>query len=240
MERAFKSALRFAALPVANKSRAANAGFKMLRGEIIAFLDDDILPRRDWLSVICREFSSNADLGGICGRVELRDPEDLPVGVRRKEERAKLSSPIDSCNLFIGCNFAVRRALIEKHGLYDPLFGPGAWIGAAEDLDFCYRIWKAGELIVYEPTLFVSHAHGRRTEKERRAIRRSYMVGKGALFAKYIWQGDSKMAREMYWIVRTEGRDVFRPGGWESLRHLAWLAIGFFRYPPVRSPRSRD
>jgi GT2 family glycosyltransferase len=240
MEGAFKSALRYVTLPVAGKSRAANAGFKMLRGEIIAFLDDDILPRKDWLSVIYREFSSNADLGAISGRVELRDPEDLQFGVRRIEERAKLSSPMDACNLFIGCNFAVRRALIEKHGLYDPLLGPGSWIGSAEDLDFCYRVWKAGEVVVYEPSLFVSHAHGRRTAKESADIRRSYMVGRGAFFAKHIWQRDSKIAREMYWNVRSEARDVFRQGGWESLRHLVWLASGFFRYPPVGNPRARQ
>jgi glycosyltransferase involved in cell wall biosynthesis len=234
MEPAFKSRLHFSALPLPGKSRAANAGFKMSRGEIIAFLDDDILPRRDWLSAIYREFSSHPELGGISGRVELRDAEDLQVGVRRKEERATYESPMDSCNLFIGCNFAVRRAVIEEHGLYDPLFGPGSWIGSAEDLDFCYRAWKTGEMMVYEPSMFVLHAHGRRSAEDGAAIKRAYVVGKGAFFAKYVLSGDTRIAKEMYWEVRSGARDVFRSGGGRSLRHLAWLATGFLKYPLAR------
>jgi glycosyltransferase involved in cell wall biosynthesis len=234
MESVLGARLRFASIPVAGKSRAANEGFKLSRGEIIAFLDDDILPRKDWLAVISREFSADASLGGLTGRVELRDPGDLQIAVRHNEERAKVIAPMDAVSLFIGCNFAVRRALIEKNGLYDPLFGPGSKISSAEDLDFCYRAWKAGEVMIYEPSLFVLHAHGRRSEKDRAAITRSYVVGKGAFFAKYILAGDPQIAKEMYWNMRTEARDVFRPGGAESLRRLAWLASGFLRYSLAR------
>ena len=234
MEPVFQSRLHFAALPVAGKSRAANAGFKISRGEIIAFLDDDILPRKDWLLVICREFSSHPELGGISGRVELRDAQDLQVGVRRKEERATYASAMDSCNLFIGCNFAVRRAVIEKHGLYDPLFGPGSWIGSAEDLDFCYRAWKSGETMVYEPSMFVLHAHGRRSVEDGASIRRAYVIGKGAFFAKYVLSGDTKIAKEVYWNLRADARDLFRAGSGESLSRLVWLMIGFWRYPLAR------
>jgi cellulose synthase/poly-beta-1,6-N-acetylglucosamine synthase-like glycosyltransferase len=234
-----RRASHFATVAGGGKSRAANAGFEMSHGEIIAFLDDDILPRQDWLSVIYREFSSDPDLGGISGRVELRDPKDLPFGIRQKTERARLNLPMDASTLFIGCNFAVRRAVIEKHGLYDPLLGPGARIGGGEDLDFCYRVWKAGERLVYEPSLFVYHAHGRQSEKHSAEIRRLYTVGRGAFFAKHVLQGDSRIAREMYWNVRTEIRDVVRPGRTESLRHLAWLASGFFRYSLARITGAR-
>jgi hypothetical protein len=60
------------------------------------------------------------------------------------------------------------------------------------------------------------------------------VVGRGAFFAKHILRGDATIAKEMYWNVCTEARDVFRPGGAESLRHLAWLASGFLLYPLAR------
>src|SRR5271157_5241252 len=55
-ESAFRGRLQRFHLPVSGKSGAANSGFAISRGEIISFLDDDILPRKDWLSVIFHEF----------------------------------------------------------------------------------------------------------------------------------------------------------------------------------------
>jgi glycosyl transferase family 2 len=60
LESVFSGRLQRFHLPVSGKSSAANSGFAISRGEIISFLDDDILPRKDWLSVIFQEFASDS------------------------------------------------------------------------------------------------------------------------------------------------------------------------------------
>ena len=217
------------------KSRAANAGFEVARGEIIAFLDDDVLPQRDWLAVVCREFSAAPTLGAISGRVELFNPADLPTSIRRQTERIEFQSVDDAFNLFTGCNVAVRRGLIERLGLFDPALGPGSRVGIAEDSDFFYRAWKAGGKLVYVPSLFVHHDHGRRTENDKVKLARGYIMGRGAFYAKHILRGDLTVARAMYWEIGGALR-ALRQGrhdlGW---KHIGWLLQGFLHYPIHRT-----
>jgi glycosyltransferase involved in cell wall biosynthesis len=238
LEAAFCSRLRFLHMPVRGKSRAANAGFNSARGEVIAFLDDDILPCENWLRVIYQEFSADSALGGLSGRVELFDQRDLPTGIRSQSMRSIYATAADSYDLFIGCNFAVRRSVIEKYGLYDLDMGPGLRIGSGEDTDFCYRIWKAGVKLVYEPSLFVRHDHGRRSLADQSSILRCYGVARGAVYAKHILQGDRTLARKMYWELGTICRRMFHRNGGQSLHSVVWLLSGGLRYSVIRLCRS--
>jgi glycosyltransferase involved in cell wall biosynthesis len=229
-------------LPVAGKSRAANAGFELSRGNIIAFLDDDIVPRKDWLAVICQQFSEDAGLGVITGRVELLDKEDLPVGIRLSDRRIVLQDLAD-LYVLIGCNLAIRREVVDKIGLFDVNLGPGSRVGFHEDHDFFYRAWRAGEKIVYEPSLFVYHGHGRQSATQEVSIKRSYAMGRGAFFAKQILKRDWLILRTMYWELRSETRSLFGQRGQPSAKQLSWLLSGFYNYCLIRASqliRSQD
>jgi glycosyltransferase involved in cell wall biosynthesis len=221
-------------LPVAGKSRAANAGFRLSRGDIVAFLDDDIVPRKDWLVAIAQHFSEDAGLGVITGRVELLDKEDLPVGIRRSDQRMELRDLAD-LYLLIGCNLAIRREVIERIGLFDANLGPGSRAGFHEDHDFFYRAWRAGEKVVYEPSMFVYHGHGRQSEAQEVSIKRSYAMGRGAFFAKQILKRDWLILRMMYWEVRSETRNLFVKKGQSSAQQLSWLLAGFRTYCLIRA-----
>jgi len=237
LESSFHGRLRKFHLPVSGKSNAANSGFAMSRGEIIAFLDDDILPRHNWLSVISQEFASDAELGAISGPVELLNKEDLPIGIRRHDGRAVFSYVTDAYNLFAGGNFAVRRAIVEKIGLFDPNLGPGRPIATNEDVDFFYRAWRAGQKLVYVPSLYVYHGHGRRLHREELDIKRAYTVGRGAFFAKHVLHGDPTLTRTIRWEIQSEVRSFFHGDG-ASLRRLGWLASGFLRYSLIRASQA--
>lgn len=59
-----------------------------------------------------------------------------------------------------GAAMFVREELMEKIGLMDPKF-----FMFCEDVDWCFRAWKAGFEVAYLPTAVVSHAIGRSTDK---------------------------------------------------------------------------
>jgi GT2 family glycosyltransferase len=190
---------------LAGKSHALNTGIREARGKIIAFVDDDVHPASDWLEVIWREFSADPNLEVVSGRVELLNPADLPITIRRQSKRVVFQSLTDSFNVMVGCNAAVRRALFDRIGYFDVDLGPGSEFESAEDADFFFRAWRSGAKLVYEPSLFVFHDHGRRTQSAGVKVRRGYAVGRGAFYAKHLLKGDllvlGALRREVEFVV---------------------------------------
>ena len=109
-------------------SRARNAGARAARGEVVAFTDDDCRVDARWLAQIDAEFGADTSLAVLGGRVELYDPSDQPVSVRRQRERTHVTSLAQIATFMIGCNMACRRRLLYDVGLFDVRFGraPGS------------------------------------------------------------------------------------------------------------------
>ena len=59
-----------------------------------------------------------------------------------------------------GAAFLVRGDVIEKVGAFDP-----AYFMFCEDVDWCWRVWKAQYKVVYYPDSIITHAIGRSTDK---------------------------------------------------------------------------
>jgi len=210
--------------------RARNAGIKMAKGSIFAFTDDDVLPEKNWLEIIIQEFRSDPDLSIVSGRVELFNPKHLPVTVRRGTVRADCCSLADSFSLLVGCNFAVRRAVVERVGAFDPEFGAGSRFVSAEDADFFYRAWRSGEKLCYAPEMLVYHDHGRETAEAELKLFYWYISGRGAFYAKHICLRDILATRNFYWELRSSLIGSFRSGEKLGWRHPAWLLKGFLSY----------
>jgi len=217
--------------------RARNVGLAHATGEIIAFTDDDILPKPDWLLVICREFAADLNLSMISGRVELANPNDLPMSIRRRTDRTDFGLLGHSFSLFIGCNFAIRRELIDRIGQFDPDFGAGARFCSSEDSDFFYRAWKAGEKLSYVPSLFVHHDHGRRMPEDRTKLARNYILGRGAFYAKHALRRDMTVIKEMYWELLKARRALFDRHDELGWRYMIWMLRGIVGYGLLRLGR---
>lgn len=146
-----------------DSSRKKNEGAAATRGELVAFLDDDVEVARDWPRRI-REPFSDASVGLACGPSLV--PEKLPlwarwaglalsspaagyVAERYRENRAE-PYPVD-WDRIIGCNAVYRRKAFEAMGGFPLDFYPG------EEMIAAYRTEKLGWGLRFLPAAKVWH-----------------------------------------------------------------------------------
>ena len=182
-------------------SNARNRGLREAKGELLVFTDDDVVVDENWLMSIVGEFDADAALSLIGGRVELYDPRDQPVTIRTSRERTLFFCAGQLFSLLPGCNMALHRRVCEAVGWFDAGLGAGMATQAADDSDYCYRVFKAGFKMMYCPDVLVYHNHGRRTDEQVRDLRRGYVIGRGAFYCKHILRGDVE-------ILRMAGKEV--------------------------------
>lgn len=186
--------------PRPGKSRALNTGLARVTGDLIAFIDDDVYLTPDYFEQLQQIFDrEGVDYCG--GRILLHDPTDLPMTVRTTTT-TQLIPP----GTFIpageiqGCNMAFRREVLEAIGGFDPMLGPGTPF-ICEDVDLAARASVAGWVGGYFPELLVYHHHGRKTPAQEAALVRDYSWGRGAYFAKFIFDRRTRVQylKRCYW-----------------------------------------
>ncbi|MGH7029227.1 MAG: glycosyltransferase family 2 protein [Stellaceae bacterium] len=213
--------------PVAGLGRARNVGWRAARGEFIAFTDDDCYVGEDFVDQAAALFSV-AEIGYGGGRLTLFDPSDHPVALNLKTTR-QLIPPHSyvEAGLISGANMVFRRVVLEQIGGFDPIFGPGGKY-VCDDVDAQARASFAGWVGVFEPALTVAHHHGRDATAARK-LNRTYGVGRGAYFMKFLLRRDSRyeFARHIYWQARSApwidiARDAEGASGYLVSRAWAW------------------
>jgi len=138
-------------------------GAKMAKGEILAFLDDDSYPDRNWLAKADGIFTEDKKISAVCGPA--LTPKDN--NLRQKAGGYVWSSWLGSggagtyrCTIsprrevddYPTVNFLVGKKDFLKVGGFDSHFWPG------EDTKLCYDlIYKLGKKIIYDPTVLVYH-----------------------------------------------------------------------------------
>jgi len=216
--------------PAAGKSRGLNSALRIVRGQLLAFTDDDCYPATDFLAEVWAAFDDPA-IGYIGGRVLLHDPADVPITTN--ESAMPVTFPARS---FVaagdvqGANMAFRRAVLLEIGGFDPLFGPSALAG--EDIDAVGRASSAGWKGQYRPEVIVWHHHGRKVA-DSRTILKNYAIGAGAYQMKVLLRsrGFLSFARRFVWRFR-KGKTVFDI---TIRRILLWELVGMLKYTYVCS-----
>jgi len=240
-EKMFEGRLRRVAAPTPGLGHARNVGLAEAQGAIVAFVDDDVIPRQDWLETVCNEFASDKNLALLSGQVQLRNPLDLPLAIRTSTTRRHFDSVADSFSLLAGCHFAVRHEFAERAGGFDNTLGAGTPF-PVEDADFFYRVWRSGGKLVYEPSLFAWHDHGRRSPADLRAIVRGYIFGRGAFYSKHVLAKDKSVLQAFYWELVSLSKSLVRGTSKYGWRSLGWLLGGFSFHTLAaawRSPNKR-
>jgi glycosyltransferase involved in cell wall biosynthesis len=208
--------VRYVPEPRPGLSAARNRGIKSSAGDLILFTDDDCLVAKDWVTAALRAFAGKP-LQVIGGRVDLHNPQHLPITIRTAPDRATLRSVNDLFGFAIGANLTFGRAVVEQIGWFDEMLGPGSPAQSADDTDFVFRALIHGIPVSYDPALQVRHDHGRTGQADFYRLMNGYSIGTGALLAKWLLRGNTQLVRPVYWDVRSGFRAWRR--GEQSWRH---------------------
>ena len=132
---------RYMSAPRVTLGAARQAGVRVAAGEIVAFTDDDCLPRPDWLEALVVTLRDLPDLLGVRGATVA---EIGPVGAHAV--RVDRPDP-----LYHTCNIAYRRDAVQRAGGFDSGFV--RWF---EDTALAARVLRLGP-IGWQPRAVVMH-----------------------------------------------------------------------------------
>jgi glycosyltransferase involved in cell wall biosynthesis len=171
--------------PTPGATRARNSGVALASGDVIAFVDDDVVPDRAWLArLVAPIVSGRADAAG--GRVALDPSVPLPswlgpdwIGYLSLYERGPDERVLASDDYVLTANAAFRAERIRAIGGFDEVLGPRAGSPMVnDDLDLCHRLAAAGGSIVYVPDAVVVHDVPADRLTVRYLLRRAYAQGR--------------------------------------------------------------
>jgi glycosyltransferase involved in cell wall biosynthesis len=200
---------------------ARNRAWMEATGDLIAYLDDDVVVDSGWLAGLREAWGENSDAAAFTGLVmPLRLDTTAQVlfekrnGFRRGFDKNRFGREMPGNSLYpcgagifgAGCNMAFRREVLRDIGGFDEALDTGAPLPGGGDLDIFYRIIRAGHVLVYEPSYMVFHEH-RASESGLR--RQYYTWGLGFMaFVEKSYRNDpprrARLRRLVIWWIRDQ------------------------------------
>jgi GT2 family glycosyltransferase len=175
-------------------SRARNIGWRATSEDWLVFVDDDCLVEPGWAAALGQEIRAHPEAEMVTGHVGARGGlagEELNVTVfpvvRPGWRRGRWTRP---GALSFGVCFAVRRGAVERLGGWDERLGPGVPdFPAADDMDFNYRLLRAGGGAWLSPEPRAEHDQWRRPE-DLPGLYRGYVAAWSGFSVKTFRGGD--------------------------------------------------
>jgi len=139
-----------------------NEAIRCATGDILAFLDDDVVVHESWLEELDIFFQDSGKYLAGQGVITIPSPEDNDIEILQLLQRYRtiprldFSSDVGELRSLNGANIAVRRQVFDRVGLFNERLGPGA-SGTSEDVEFARRIVQAGIKIGYMSRAIVYH-----------------------------------------------------------------------------------
>lgn len=160
--------VRLIALPSNMYMEGYNRGIKASRNEIVIVLNNDIKIEKDFLQPLLSHFR-DPEVFAVRPTINMVEGETimerrgLQIGAQLKlgfieykereaETEEERNSPHPTFCAPGGAGAFEKKRFLELNG-FDELFAPFYW----EDIDLCYRAWKRGWKIIYEPRSVLHH-----------------------------------------------------------------------------------
>lgn len=239
---------------VAGTSRARNAGARHAGGEVVAFLDDDMVPREGWLAALLEPFGDESVVAST-GRVlplpagsgeRLDGARSLDLGPDRQVFDRSSPRWFEMTN-FGGVGFgmimAIRRSAFERWPGFHPMVGRGTSVPAGEDNFAFFELIKMGGRITYcpdavafngEPSTRAAHRVDPVARVSDAAAYATLLVAEvpGARWRTVRYAVGGLMGRSRPWRIAPESPNLAKPNTWQ----LAWgLVRGTALYLQARA-----
>lgn len=208
--------------PNRNLATLRNLGLPYCSGDIVAMTDDDAIPDCQWIATIRSAHSTHQSAGGIGGAVRGADSDfvsrvaDVVVFPDPKPGRPIHTLPT--------VNMSYKREAMDAVGDFDQTLFRG------EDVDFNWRMIRAGYDLAFEPALKVRHQH---RSTLLGFLRQQYMYGRAYVLVRRKWP-------DMYSVYPHSFRSL---RSWAKLFYAAgaifFMPIGVARNLPSTSERVR-
>lgn len=211
-------------------TRSRNEALRWAGGDVIAFLDDDVVVRPGWANAILAAFEDPAvaAVGGrTCNGMPGEEHYDLPIGALRSDGTltdgfaADRDAPV-RIDHGIGANMAFRRSVLAELGGFRDDY-PGTAL--REDTDIFLRVRSIGGAAVFAPQAVVDHraaphVHGARFDTRYKLYgRRNHMV----LIAR---DSGIRSVRLRRWVLRDYRAVRDAPGFWRGVRRFGVTTVG--------------
>jgi len=209
--------------PIANRSRARNAGVAAARTDLIAFTDADCVPQPRWLEALL----GCADRAALVAGDVVTTTGTPPNAIERFEVLWRFGQ-----EAWVRDGWAATANLLVRRTAFDAIGGFDAtWRHIGEDVDLCLRARAAGYDLAFCGEAVVTHdGDSAWRPLLKRAWRHGYSVnqflarhGAGERAWRRPWtvvRGDDALTR---YGVR---RDDFAPDEWRQMLRVARLAQG--------------
>jgi O-antigen biosynthesis protein len=164
--------------PASGLARARNRGARQCSGDIVAYLDDDCIAERQWLSALVKAFT-DPDTMAVTGRIiplenEARNASsglnDLDIGPTPQKLSREFPLWFEKANfggIGTGGNMAFRRAAFDEWDGFDVRLGRGAVIEGGEEQYAFFSLIDRGFNVVYTPDAVVRHPQQYETSRAK-------------------------------------------------------------------------
>jgi GT2 family glycosyltransferase/glycosyltransferase involved in cell wall biosynthesis len=178
-----------------------NLGVRAARGDLLAFLNNDARPDRDWIRAAARRFEKSPRVGAVASRVLDWDGHTVDfigsaltwfgMGYKPLTGEPEPSAAHEPSDVLFGTGSAmfVRRSVFEKLAGFDERY-----FMFFEDVDFGWRLNLAGWRFVYEPDSLAFHKH-HASMSAFGSFKETYLLERNALFTMYKNLGDEELNR---------------------------------------------
>ena len=141
----------------AGPAEARNAGAQRASGDVLVFVDADVIVHRDAFVRIRDAFGSDPGLGGVFGSYDDEPAEGDTVSAFRNllHHHVHQSSPGPAKTFWAGLG-AIRRDVFLEMGGFDDAYG----VPSIEDVELGLRVTDAGHRIELAPAIQGTHLKG--------------------------------------------------------------------------------
>jgi len=174
---------------------------KYAEGDILAFLDDDAYPDKQWLDHAVKYFNDdNNEIAAVCGPAVTPKSDGLiqqlsgeiyssPIACGNMIFRYKPVNKVFEVDDFPSVNFIIRKDSFKAVSGFGSKFWPG------EDTKLCMEVIALGKKIIYDPKILVYH-HRRGEFKKHLTQVFNYSIHRGHFVKKF----QKNSAKFLYFI----------------------------------------